>query len=183
MPGGLTRLAPYSAGAGGVVDGAGAEGLVGVDGGDAHAARQVGELGDGAGVDVSLVDGRDVRGGVGHGVEDGVGDAAGDDGVDAAEAELLRAVVGGARRVGDQQAGLVRGEIVGVDAVRRGVDHGLQVRRVGVDVEVEAGGVGLVGDADDAVAGVLVDPGLGRDGTGGAGRDGGRSGRVREVRG
>src|SRR5712691_3797811 len=58
--------------------GAGGEGLVGVDADDADLWRQVGELADGAGVGVRLVDSGGVRGGVLLGVEDAVGLVAGD---------------------------------------------------------------------------------------------------------
>ena len=47
-----------------------------------------------------------------------------------------------------------------MDAVGRGVDHLLVVGGVGVDVEVEAAGVGFFAEAPDAVAGVFVDPGI-----------------------
>jgi hypothetical protein len=58
--------------------------------------------------------------------------------------------------------GLARVHVEDVNAVGRGVDHLLTVGCVGVDVEVEAAGVGFVAEPPDAVAGVLVNPGLWR---------------------
>ena len=77
---------------------------------------------------------------------------------------------------------LLGGHVERVDAVGRGVDHGLQVRRVAVDVEVEGAGVGLVGEPPDAVAGVLVDPGFGWNfGVGGGGLRGEGGGEGRDA--
>ena len=106
-----------------------------------------------------------MSGGVGAGEEDAVGLVADDDGAgSAAEAGHGGVVgVGGRRGVGDEDARLHGGEVEDADAVGRVVDHLFVVGRVGVDVEVEGAGVGLVGDAPDAVAGVFVDPGLGRE--------------------
>ena len=101
--------------------------------------------------------------GIDAGEEDAVGFVADDDGVgSAAEARHGRVVgVGGRRWIRDQHARLHGREVENADALGRVVDHLLVVGRVGVDVEVEGAGVGLVGDAPDAMAGVLVDPGLG----------------------
>lgn len=97
------------------------------------------------------------------GVKDAVGLAADDDGSGAAEAARRGgARIGGAGWVGDEEAGLFRGEVEDVDAAGSGVEHLLVVRGVGVDVEVEAAGVGLGGDAPDSVAGIFIDPGSGR---------------------
>ena len=101
--------------------------------------------------------------GVGAGEEDAVGLVADDDGAgSAAEARGLRRLRRlGAGRIGDEEACLHGGEVEDHDAAGGVVDHLLVVGGVGVDVEVEGAGVGLVGDAPDAVAGVFVDPGFG----------------------
>ncbi len=142
------------------VVGSGGQSLVGVDGGDAGACGEGRELCDFAGVEIGLIDRAEVGFGIGFGEEDAVGLVADDDGVDGVTEVGWSAGggVGGARRVGYEEAGLAGGEVEGVDAVGGVVDHQLAVGGVGVDVEVEAGGAGLVGEANDAVAGVLVDP-------------------------
>src|SRR6202044_1145742 len=68
----------------------------------------------------------------------------------------------GGGRIGDEQAGFVSVHVEDVDAVGRRVDHRFVIGRVSVDVEVEAAGVGFVAETPDAVAGVLVHPGLWR---------------------
>ena len=147
--------------------GAGAEGLVGVDGDDAEApAGRVDELFDRAGVRCwprRRWRGRcrAVAGSVLEKKTLGVL-SADDDGVDAAAKARhgIGAVFGvvGARRIGYEEARLLGRERENVDAVGRGVDQLFAVRCVVVDVEVEGGGAGLIGQAIDAVAGVLVDP-------------------------
>ena len=62
----------------------------------------------------------------------------------------------------DYLAGRVRIEVQHGDAIRCSVDHLLAIGRVAILVEVEAGGVGFVGEANDTVAGVGIDPGFGR---------------------
>ena len=44
------------------------------------------------------------------------------------------------------------------DAVGRGVHQALAVGRVAVLIEVQAGAVGLIGQSDDAMPGVGIDP-------------------------
>ena len=56
------------------------------------------------------------------------------------------------------------GAVENVDAVRRGIDHLLRVGCIGVDVEVESAGVGLVAEPPDAMAGILVHPAARRHG-------------------
>jgi hypothetical protein len=66
--------------------------------------------------------------------------------------------------LGTTQARLLGLHVHGVDAVGRGVDHGFVVGGVAIHVEIKTTRVGLIGEAPDTVAGVLVDPGLRRGG-------------------
>ena len=61
-------------------------------------------------------------------------------------------------RIGYEEPGLLCGELEGVDTVGRVVDHKLAIGRVGVDIEVKAGGAGLASEPVDTMASVLVDP-------------------------
>ena len=54
--------------------------------------------------------------------------------------------------------GGVRGEVEAGDALGGGVDHLLAVGGVAVLVEVQAGAAWFVGEADDAMAGIGIDP-------------------------
>lgn len=61
-----------------------------------------------------------------------------------------------AGRVGDDEAGLAGGRVHAVDAAGRGVDHGPAIGGVGVVVEVEVGGAGLIGEAP-VIQGISAD--------------------------
>ena len=155
---------------------AGGEGFISIDADDHVPRGQVDELADRAGIHVGLVDGSDICLGIRLGVEDAVGFESCHERVDAKaeKATRPRRCVGGARRIGNQQTRLHGLHVHGVDAVGRGVDHGLVVGGVAIDVEVETAGVGLIGEPPDAMAGVLVDPGLRRGGLRSLGGDGKR---------
>ena len=161
--GGFLAGEVFAGGAFGV--GAGGKSLVGVDGGDGDARGQVDELADCAGGNVGGVDGGGLGRGIGAREEDAGRLAADDD------------EVGG--RGNDEPRG-AGGEVDDVDALGGHVDHELAVGREGVDVEVGRAGVGLVGEAVDAVASVLVDPGFWRilDGRGGRRLDDDGAGRI-----
>lgn len=84
---------------------------------------------------------------------------------------------------GDEEAGFEGVEVEDVDAIGGDVDHLFAVGGVGVVVEIEAGGIGFVGETADAMAGVGVDPGCGGifgGPSGGEGLGGGGEGEAAE---
>ena len=151
------------------------EGFVGVDGGDAAA----GEFGDLAGFLRGEVRGEDAdfgRGRWGGGRRRGGGGGIARGALGVVNVAGFFADHNDVHAAGDDGLDRAGGEVDGRDAGGGGDDEFFAVGGVGVLVEVERSAAGLRGQADDAVAGVGVDPVGGWFGGGGGGEEGGEQG-------